>query len=47
MKFPVAKLLFRSVLAIAILWSLNESILRAILHGLFSWLYMIYYALKY
>jgi hypothetical protein len=38
---------FGSALAIAISWSLNKSILWAILHGLFSWLYVIYYALKY
>jgi len=34
-----------SVLAVAISWSVNKSILWAILHGIFSWLYVIYYAL--
>ncbi|MFQ5994778.1 MAG: hypothetical protein ACE5K1_06755 [Acidiferrobacterales bacterium] len=34
-----------SALAIAISWSANKSILWAILHGLFSWFYVIYYAL--
>jgi len=38
---------FGSALAIAISWSMNKSILWAIFHGLFSWLYVIYYALKY
>ena len=31
-------------LAIAISWSVNQSILWAILHGVFGWLYVIYYA---
>jgi len=34
-----------SALAIAISWSLNKSILWAIIHGLLSWFYVIYYAL--
>ena len=36
---------FGSALAIAISWSQNQSILWAILHGLFSWLYVIYFAI--
>jgi len=36
---------FGCALAITISWSVNESILWAILHGIFSWLYVIYYAL--
>ena len=32
-------------LAIAISWSVNESILWSILHGIFSWFYVIYYAI--
>ncbi len=36
---------FGTALAIAISWSANNSILWAIIHGLFSWLYVIYYAL--
>ena len=36
---------FGSALAIAISWSVNHSILWAIIHGIFSWLYVIYYAL--
>jgi hypothetical protein len=35
---------FGSALAIAISWSQHHSILWAILHGIFSWLYVIYYA---
>jgi hypothetical protein len=34
-----------SALAITISWSVNQSILWAIIHGFFSWLYVIYYAL--
>lgn len=33
-----------SALAIAISWSQHQSILWAIIHGIFSWLYVIYYA---
>jgi hypothetical protein len=36
---------FGTALAIAISWSANKSILWAIIHGVFSWLYVIYYAL--
>ena len=36
---------FGTALAIAISWSANGSILWAILHGFFSWAYVIYYAL--
>ena len=36
---------FGCALAIAISWSANKSILWAIIHGLFSWFYVIYYAL--
>ncbi|HEX9841167.1 MAG TPA: hypothetical protein VGC20_00400 [bacterium] len=38
---------FGSALAIAISYSNNHSILWAMLHGLFSWLYVIYFALAY
>lgn len=34
-----------SALAIAISWSVHKSILWAIIHGILSWLYVIYYAL--
>jgi len=36
---------FGSALAIAISWSANHSIVWAIIHGVLSWLYVIYYAL--
>jgi len=38
---------FGSALAITISWSANKSILWAIVHGFLSWVYVIYYALKY
>ena len=34
-----------NALAVAISWSLNKSILWGILHGLFGWFYVIYYAI--
>lgn len=36
---------FGAALAIAISWSVNKSILWAVIHGVFSWFYVIYYAL--
>ena len=36
---------FGSALAIVISWSQHHSILWAILHGILSWLYVIYFAL--
>ena len=36
---------FGSALAIAISWTANKSLLWAIVHGLLSWLYVVYYAL--
>ena len=38
---------FGSALAITISWSTNKSILWAIFHGFLSWIYVIYYALRY
>jgi hypothetical protein len=38
---------FCTALAIAISWSANKSIVWAIVHGLLSWFYVIYYAIKY
>ena len=35
---------FGSALAIAISWSTHHSILWAIVHGILSWLYVLYYA---
>jgi hypothetical protein len=36
---------FGSALAITISWSLHKSLLWAMIHGFFSWFYVIYYAL--
>jgi hypothetical protein len=38
---------FGSALAITISWSVNKSILWAIVHGFLSWIYVVYYAIKY
>ena len=38
---------FGSALAMVISWSANKSLLWAIVHGLLSWLYVLYYALRY
>ncbi len=38
---------FGTALAITISWSLNKSVLWAIVHGFLSWIYVIYYVLKY
>ena len=35
---------FGCALAITISWSVNKSIAWAIIHGLLSWLYVLYYA---
>lgn len=32
-----------SAIAVAVSWSLHKSILWAIIHGVLSWLYVIYY----
>ena len=33
-----------SAIAVAISWSLHKSLLWVIIHGVFSWFYVIYYA---
>ncbi len=38
---------FGTALAIAISWSANHSILWAIIHGILSWVYVIYYEIRY
>ena len=38
---------FGSALAITISWSLHKSVFWAIVHGILSWLYVIYYVLAY
>jgi hypothetical protein len=35
---------FGAALAMTISWSVNKSILWAIFHGIFSWLYVLYFA---
>jgi hypothetical protein len=35
---------FGSALAMVISWSVNKSIFWAIVHGIFSWVYVVYYA---
>ncbi len=37
---------FGTALAIAISWTANKSILWAIIHGLLSWIYVIFYAIR-
>jgi hypothetical protein len=36
---------FGCAIAITISWSINQSILWAILHGILSWLYVLYFAI--
>lgn len=36
---------FGNALAIAISWSAHHSVLWAIIHGFFSWVYVLYYVL--
>ncbi|MBO2535051.1 hypothetical protein [Rummeliibacillus suwonensis] len=36
---------FGSALAITISWSVHHSVLWAIFHGIFGWLYVIYYVI--
>jgi len=38
---------FGSALAMAISYNTNHSILWAIIHGIFSWIYVVYFALFY
>ncbi len=38
---------FGSALAIVISWSLNKSVLWAIIHGVLSWFYVVYYVIIY
>lgn len=36
-----------TLIAVALSWSVNRSIIWAIIHGFFSWLYVIYHIIKY
>ena len=38
---------FGTALAITISWTANHSILWAIVHGILSWIYVIYYLIRY
>jgi hypothetical protein len=38
---------FGSALAIVISWTANKSLLWAIVHGVLSWFYVVYYAIRY
>ena len=38
---------FGSALAITISWTANKSLFWVIIHGLLSWLYVVYYAVRY
>lgn len=38
---------FGVALAITISWSANKSIIWAIVHGILSWFYVIYYVVRY
>ena len=38
---------FGTALAITISWTANKSLLWVVVHGLLSWLYVLYYALRY
>jgi hypothetical protein len=38
---------FGSALAMILSWSINRSILWALLHGILSWLYVIYFVIRY
>jgi hypothetical protein len=38
---------FGTALAIVISWSMNKSVIWAIIHGIFSWFYVIYYVIRY
>lgn len=36
---------FGTIIAMILSWSVNHSIIWALVHGFFSWLYIIYYVL--
>jgi hypothetical protein len=36
-----------AAIAVTISWSVNQSILWAIVHGLLGWIYVVYYGLVY
>ena len=38
---------FGSALAMILSWSINRSILWAVLHGILSWFYVVYFVVRY
>ena len=46
-KYYTSGLGMGSCLAMILSYSINESILWCIIHGIFGWLYVIYHAIKY
>jgi len=44
-KFVSTGIGFGTALAVTISWSVNKGIWWAILHGIFGWFYVIYYAI--
>ena len=38
---------FGTALAMVISWSLNKFVFWAILHGVFGWIYVVYYVIAY
>ena len=44
--FAASGIGFGSALAITISWSLWHSVMWAIVHGIFGWLYVLYYLVK-
>lgn len=46
-KIEISGVSFGMVLAIIISWSVNKSVLWAIIHGIFGWFYVIYYVLTF
>ena len=38
---------FGTALAITLSWTANKSLLWAVIHGVLSWVYVVYYALVY
>lgn len=43
MKFHIGGIGLGSMIAVTISWTLNQSILWALLHGIFGWFYVLYF----
>ena len=46
-KYIESGISFGTAMAMVLSWHVNHSILWMILHGIFSWFYVIHYAIKY